>query len=172
MDRPGNLLFGITRCSEELDEQFHKALAMGYRFIMDKELSHGYASLFYSGGCLRCPFFRRHEKRPEIDNGPSDAIKVQGRLAALRKAGDWISFHVSNGKVHATDFRGQAFEWGGSLQVGEVWRPCVAWRGSTARVRIHAFSSQGDCCLHSCQPEEKTLRTVSINNADDGQMEV
>lgn len=131
----GDLLFGMTRCEEDIgEEQYQKALATGYGYIMGRELAP--ASILFGGGSLRCCFSGGDERGPRIDYGPNRGVQKGGRLARLRHAGDWVSFHVSGGRVHAEDFRGQVFEWGARLQAGEVWRPTVAWTGSKAYVRV------------------------------------
>lgn len=131
----GDLLFGLTRREEACsEEQLQKALAIGYGFIMGRELAP--ASIFYGGGSLRCAFATGDQKGPRIDYGPAGGIQVEGRLSRIRKPGEWVDFRVSNGIVQAQDYKGNVFKWGASLQPGEVWQPTVAWTGSKASVRV------------------------------------
>lgn len=134
-NRVGDLLFGLTRCDKARSaEQLEKAMAIGYGFIMGRE--HAPASIVYGGSSCRCAFSRGDGQGLRIDYGPGGGIQVEGRLAKLRNAGEWVDFHVSNGSVRAQDFQDNVFEWGAKLQPEELWQPTVAWTGSKACVRV------------------------------------
>lgn len=132
----GDLLFGLTKSCQHLDtEQLSDALDSGYSFIMGRDLAP--ASIFYGGRSLRCCFSRGTGQGPVIDYGTSSGTaQVEGRLARLLVAGDWVQFEVANGVVSASDMTGQSFQWGSTIKGRDVWQPTVAWTGSKATIRI------------------------------------
>jgi len=147
--RRGDLLFGITRVdagksSLELEE----ALATGYGFIMGRKLAP--ASIFFGGYSMRCCASRGDGQGPVVDYGPVAGPQMDYQMSPLRAAGDWVEFRLDEGTLRARDSGGRGFLWAAKLTAGEVWRPTVAWSGSSAAVRIVLCPSEKAV---PCQPQ-------------------
>mmetsp|Transcript_38464 Transcript_38464/g.107160 ORF Transcript_38464/g.107160 Transcript_38464/m.107160 type:complete len:276 (-) Transcript_38464:249-1076(-) len=110
------------------------ALEEGYSYIMGRERAP--PSLFYGGNSCRCCFAVGDGSGPRIDYAQRDGRLVEMTLSKLRRAGDWVEFHLRRGVLSSIDFAGKTFQWSSHVPVGTVWYPTVAWTGSNAVLHL------------------------------------
>ena len=80
---------------------------------------------------------------PRIDHGPDQ--RSPGRLAKLRRVGDWVEFSVQGGVFRAIDHKHQEFLWDAQVAAGEIWVPTVAWTGTFSWLNLPVLAAHTFC---------------------------